>query len=157
MTEGKPRVLLIGENSQGSSYLTKRLEGRGCDCRFATSYSEACALLQAEHFDLVLSPMRLRNASVFPLMDLLAGSSMSVFYSHAVEEGCWWLPALRRGQRCFGSSALRPSEFVIVLDEVIEEIGLGKPSTLPSSRKEPPSAEPASAKSLALAKSRAAG
>jgi len=117
-----PKALLIGENAQGSSYLAKRLQVRGLECIFATSYQEACSLLRAQGFDLVLSPMRLREVSFFSLIDLLDGSGATLFYSHAVEEGCWWLPALQHGERCFGSSAFRPSEFVSVLDETIAEI-----------------------------------
>ena len=117
-----PKTLLIGENPQGSSYLATRLRGQGCECTFATSYQEACSSLRSQSFELVLSPMRLRGFTVFPLIDLLAGYRITLFYSHAVEQGCWWLPALRHGEKCFGSSALRPSEFVSVLDEVIAEI-----------------------------------
>jgi DNA-binding NtrC family response regulator len=118
----EPRALLIGENSQGSSHLAKILEGRGCDCRFATSYQEACSLLDTQHFDLVLSPLRLRDRSIFPLASLLEGSSITLFYFQLVEDGCWWLPALRSGRKCFGTHALRPSEFVISLNEIIAEL-----------------------------------
>jgi CheY-like chemotaxis protein len=116
------KVLLVGETPQGSLYLAKLLQERGCECEFAGSYQEACSLLRAQDFDLVLSPMRLRDGSLFPLLGLLDGSGITLFYSHAVEEGCWWLPALRQGQKCFGSSALRPSKFVAALDDAIEEI-----------------------------------
>ncbi len=122
MEPRRAKVLLVGENPQGSSYLAKRLQGRGCECEFAVSYQEACSLLRAQDFDLVLSPMRLRDGSLFPLLGLLDGSGITLFYSHAVEEGCWWLPALRHGHNCFGSSALRPSEFVATLDGAIEGI-----------------------------------
>jgi DNA-binding NtrC family response regulator len=122
METKRVEVLLIGESPQGSSYLTNRLQGRGCDCEFVTSYQQACATLRSRHFDLVLSPMRLSDRSVFPLIDFLEGAGVTLFYSQAVEEGCWWLPALRCGQRCFGSSALRPGEFMSALDEAIEEI-----------------------------------
>lgn len=117
-----PKTLLIGENPQGSSYLARRLQGQGCECSFATSYPEACSSLRSQGFEVVLSPMRLRGVTVFPLMDLLAGSRVTLFFSHAVERGCWWLPALRHGEKCFGSSALRSRDFVSVLDEVIAEI-----------------------------------
>ena len=121
----RPKALVIGENPQGSSpYLAKRLQERGCECEFAVSYQEARSLLRAQDFDLALSPMRLRDGSLFPLLGSLNESNITLFYSHAVEDGCWWLPALRHGQQCFGSSALRPSEFVAVLDDVIEEIYL---------------------------------
>ena len=45
-----------------------------------------------------------------------------MFYFYPVERGCWWLPALRRGQMCFGSAAYRGKDFVILLDETIKEI-----------------------------------
>jgi hypothetical protein len=70
----------------------------------------------------VLSPTKWRGITVFPLIDLLEGSTVTLFYFHAVEQGCWWLPALRHGEKCFGSYALRPSEFVSVLDEVIANL-----------------------------------
>jgi hypothetical protein len=117
-----PKALLIAENAHGCSYLANRLQGHGCECSFGTSYQEACSSLQSHGFELVLSPTKLRGITVFPLIDLLEGSTVTLFYSHAVEQGCWWLPALRHGEKCFGSSALRPSEFVSVLDEVIAEI-----------------------------------
>ena len=122
MKASELRALLIGENSQGSSHLVKLLEGRGCECSFATCYQEACSLLGTQPFDLVLSPMRLRGSSVFPLVSFLDGSAVTLFYFQLVEDGCWWLPALRSGEKCFGSHALRPSEFVVSLNEVIAEI-----------------------------------
>ena len=116
------KALIVGETTQGSSYLVKRLGERGCKCEFATSYEEANWLLRTENFCLVLSPTTLRARNLLPLMDLLEGSNASLFYAHLVELGCWWLPALRCGHKCFGSNALRPSEFVSVLDETIEEV-----------------------------------
>lgn len=141
METRKPRVLLIGEGVQDCSYLAKRLEERGCECSFAVSYQESCLLLRQQDFDLVLSPLRLRDGSGSSLIGQLEGSSTTLFYSCAVEQGCWWLPALRRGQRCFGSPALRSSEFVAALDKIIEKmrfetpVAVGSPSLLiPRSR-----------------------
>ena len=130
MKAREPRALLIGENSQGSSHLVKLLEGQGCDCSFATSYQDACSLLGTQPFDLVLSPIRLRDCSIFPLASLLEGSAVTLFYFQLVEDGCWWLPALRSGRKCFGSHALRPSEFVLSLNEIIAEMRAG--SRLPA-------------------------
>ncbi len=122
MEPRRAKVLLIGENPQGFSYLAKRLQDRGCECACAVSSQEACSLLRTQQFDLALSPMRLRDGSLFSLISLLEGSGITLFFFHAVEDGCWWLPALRCGHDCFGSSALRPSEFVAALDKTIEEI-----------------------------------
>ena len=74
------KVLLIGENPQGYSRLVKCLEGRGCKCSFATTYQEAVPLLGLQDFDLVLSPMRVRDGSVFPLISLLESSRTTLFY-----------------------------------------------------------------------------
>jgi CheY-like chemotaxis protein len=125
MQAREPRALLIGENSQGSSHLVKLLEGHGCQCSFATSYQDARSLLGTRSFDLVLSPIRLRDCSIFPLASLLEGSAITLFYFQLVEDGCWWLPALRSGRQCFGSNALRPSEFVVSLNEIIAEMRAG--------------------------------
>ena len=127
------KVLLIGENPQGYSRLVKCLEGYRCKCRFATTYQEAVPLLGIKDFDLVLSPMRVRDGSVFPLISLLENSRTTLFYFQPVEAGCWWLPALRFGRNCFGSYALRPSEFIASLNLVMEEIQKG-PSPMTTSQ-----------------------
>lgn len=116
------KALLIAENPNGASYLAKRLLKHGCDCEFVTSLADARSRIEARDYDLVLSATRLRDGGAFPLMNRLEGSGATLFYFFPVEEGCWWLPALRFGTRCFGSSALRPSDFVPILDEVIDEI-----------------------------------
>jgi hypothetical protein len=117
-----PKALVIAEGLQTTSCLARRLEGQGCSCSFVRSYREARSSLGNQDFDLVLSPLRLRGVTLFPLVDLLEGSKVTLFYSYPVEQGCWWLPALRRGQKCFGSAAFRPSEFVSMLDEVIVQV-----------------------------------
>jgi hypothetical protein len=73
-------------------------------------------------FDLVLSPLTIRGGSIFQLLNILEGSRISMFFFHVVERGCWWIPALLYGKNSFGSKALRPREFVGVLEEVIHEI-----------------------------------
>ena len=124
-------ALLIGESSQGSGLLSTRLEARGCACNFAASAMDACAQLRVREFDLALSPLRLREVSLFPLIDSLEGSRTSLYYFRPVEEGCWWLPALRFGKKCFGSNALRPSEFIATLEQLIDEIARAHQPRLP--------------------------
>ena len=174
MEPRRPKALLIGETHQGSSYLARHLQERSCECECASSYQEACWLLRTQDFDLVLSPMRLRDGSLFPLIALLDGSGITLFFSHAVEDSCWWLPALRHGQNCFGSSALRPSEFAAALDEAIGGICFrattekksersvalrlpGSLATLPLLRGESPSAEPRRTGGPELLRRKAAG
>jgi hypothetical protein len=169
----RPKVLLIGETPQGSSHLAKRLQRRGFECVWALSHEEACLLLRAQGFDLVLSPLRVAGGSAFSLVALLEGSTTTLFYFEPVENGCWWLPALRNGHNCFGSSALLPSEFVPLLDEIIDQICSGaagkkaseqsivlsfpaSPATIPSSGESAP-AEPKRAKDLDKLRRKAAG
>jgi hypothetical protein len=122
MGDEKLKALLIGDRSWGASHLVKHLQQRGFRCEYATSYEKVRSLLRARHYDLVLSPMRLRDDSLFPLIEWLDGSDVTLFYCCPVESGAWWLPALRRGEGCFGSSALRSSEFVSALDEVLAHL-----------------------------------
>lgn len=124
MQKREIRVLLIGEGPQGFSYLANRLGRQGLTCQSATSYEEACRLLSRKEFELVLCPMRLRGHTLYPLIRELHGTRASLFCTYPVEDGCWWLPALCRGQDCFGSGALLPSEFVETLDGLIEELRL---------------------------------
>jgi hypothetical protein len=127
-----PDALLIGSNPRSDSPLSRRLGKQGCDCWFAPSRQKACDLIETHGFDLVLGPTRLDGSSLHPLIRRLDGSDSTLFYFQSVEDGCWWLPALLRGRNCFGAPALRPRQFVTVLDEVIEEIRLRTPAALKS-------------------------
>lgn len=109
-----PKALLVGH-----------LQAQGLGCEFASSSQEALSLVRIYHFHLVLSPIRLRDSSLFFLMDVLDGPEVTLFYFQAVEKGCWWLPAIRCGRPCLGSPALRPGEFTAVLDAVIDEVRFG--------------------------------
>lgn len=77
MNQMQTRALLIGESSQGSLHLMKHLEGYRCDCRCVTSYQEARSLLKVQRFDLVLSPIRLRESSLFPFVSKLEGPQIT--------------------------------------------------------------------------------
>lgn len=115
-------VLLIGESARSFSHIVQRLEKDGCQCRFTNSYDEARRLISAEGFDLVLSVIPPRGNTISSLANLLVGTRASIYYAQPVEDGCWWLPALRLGERCFGAPALRPSEFASLLGRVVEDI-----------------------------------
>lgn len=123
MGTARPKALLLGEKPV--LHLTKHLEGKGLQCSFANSYSEANSYLRTQSFDFVFSPIKLSGVTLFPLMDELEGSEATLFFYYAVDQGSWWLPALRQGERCFGASGLRPSEFISELDERIDRLYLG--------------------------------
>lgn len=119
------QVLVVGECARTPSHLAKRVEDRGCACEFADSYCEARMLLECRSFDLMLCPVKLGESSMLPLMKMLRGPRSTAFYYQVVEDSCWWLPAISRGQVCFGQNALRPSEFIPILDKAIDELRAG--------------------------------
>lgn len=113
-------VLVVGESSEGSSFLLQRLEKRGCECHVATSSAEAVRFFAGHGFDLVLCTDWMQGINT--LIATLVGSPSSLFCCHPVEDSCWWLPAVRHGEKCLGAPALRPSEFAYALDGIVEEI-----------------------------------
>jgi hypothetical protein len=122
MAPNSPKVLLIADNPIGLSLLEARFNKWACEVQFALSCKAATALVSHEPFDLVLSQFRLRDGSSYPLAALLIGSNTTLVYSYPVETGCWWLPAVKNGQSCWGSVAMRPSEFIVFLDDILKEI-----------------------------------
>jgi hypothetical protein len=113
-------VLILGERPEGSSYLMSHLEQRGCRCLFARSLDEALAQFEPQSFDLILSARPMPRAE--ELQHLLSGAPSTAYYCFRVEDGCWWLPLLFRGQKCLGAPAFRPSEFIGELDRLVQLI-----------------------------------
>ncbi|HXQ26465.1 MAG TPA: hypothetical protein VN822_08685 [Candidatus Acidoferrales bacterium] len=122
MAAKTPKILLIAASPMGMSFLAARLKKWACEIHFASSCKEANAFVGNQRFDLVLSEFRLWDGSPYPLAASLIGSSTTLVYSYPVETGCWWLPAVKNGQSCWGSLAMRPSEFIGFLDEILNEI-----------------------------------
>jgi len=117
-----PKILLIAASPMGVTFLVTRLKKWECEIHFASSCKEANTFVSSQRFDLVLSEFRLSDGSSYPLADLLVGSNTTLVYSYPVETGCYWLPAVRNGQSCWGSLAMLPSEFVGYLDDILKEI-----------------------------------
>ncbi len=118
----------------GMSFLSARMKKWACEIHFSSSCKEANAFVGNQRFDLVLSELRLWDGSSYPLANMLIGSSTTLVYSYPVETGCWWLPAVKNGQSCWGSLAMRPSEFIGFLDDVLNEIKSGQTASLDESR-----------------------
>lgn len=117
-----PKILLIAGSPMGISFLAARLEKRACEIHFCSSCKEANGFVSNQRFDLVLGELRLWDRSSDPLAASLIGSRTTLVYSYPVETGCWWLPAVKNGQSCWGSLAMQPSEFIGFLDEILKEI-----------------------------------
>jgi hypothetical protein len=116
------RVLLVGEKPEESLDFLRLFERNGCQCHFAKSEQEVAELLVASEFDIVLSTRRISGGNLHRLVALLLGSRASLFHSLRVEEGYWWLPVLRLGKECLGTSAVRGGDFSRVLEQLLMQI-----------------------------------
>lgn len=132
-------VLLLGENQAGWVSLQKQLQKRGCRCGLASSAAEAIGRLGARDYDLILTSVTV--AQIESCLAELGGFQPNVFYCHPVEDGCWWLPVVRHGRKCFGAPGVRGAEFLSVLDQIIRD----RSSQLVSAD-EPPSASTSAAR-----------
>jgi CheY-like chemotaxis protein len=112
-------VLLVGESVRHSPQLVQWLERRGCTCRFAPSYRDACMAITRIQFDLVLSQYDLPDRTAFPLLEWLAGSPATLLFSARVESGFLWLKMLDRGERCVGFPAVRSSALIAMLGQAL--------------------------------------
>ncbi len=128
------KVLLLGENHSGWVRLQKQLEKRGCRCWFARSANEALTLHGPRDYDLILTSVPV--AQIDSCLAELGGFQPDVFYCHPVEDGCWWLPVVRHGRKCFGAPGVRGTEFLEVLERII---GDGNSQPVPSDRLPPAS------------------
>lgn len=121
MPAGSPSILIVERDLTPGSPFLERLCRQGCDCAIARNLAEARAALAARKFDLVLSDMALPDGSAYPLLGALEGTAATLYFCIAVRNGCWWLPALRGGQRTWGQAALRPAEFMHELHVLLGE------------------------------------
>jgi len=117
------RILLVDETVSDASPLVSYVRNLGCSCAISRSIEEACALLLCENFDVVLTKFVPTGGNCHELFTLLLGRQTCLFYSYAVEGGCWWIPRVLLGQDCRGAAALLPSEFARLLKELIANVG----------------------------------
>jgi PleD family two-component response regulator len=113
-------VLLVGETARSSLPLLRWLNRRGCRCQLAGCYREACNLISGTQFELVLSEYQLPDRTAFPLLDRLAGSRATLYFSTLVEGGSLWLKMLERGERCVGAPVVRSSDLATMLGSVLD-------------------------------------
>lgn len=124
-----PKILFLRHDPAGSSSLIHQLQQSGCQCQLANSLQEALVLLGKQHFRVVLSEYHASDGSTEDLISRVTGSSASLFFHLDVEIGCWWLPAVVAGRKCWGTSALRPKEFHPVLNALLRQAPSGAART----------------------------
>ena len=111
------RVLLVGGSNIGFSPLSGRLEKSGYQCQFVTSCLDGARLVARSSFDLVLCSGRMKGFQL--LLSAARRSSASLFRYVLVEDGCWWVPTVLRGEPCLGAPAFRDAEFANALDTMV--------------------------------------
>jgi hypothetical protein len=116
---GTARILLVGEGLNRHSQLAQCLADWGVERQFASSGSQACALLKKQAFDLIISRLKLADGPASQMIPLLEGSPATLFCSQPVATDCWWLPIIERGIVCWGAPGLRAKEFGELLHRMV--------------------------------------
>jgi hypothetical protein len=114
-----PAVLLVGRSGSWSSVVLKSLEKTCCELSFETPQNVSPRFARKTLYDVILLDSTVPPEQRKALVAELVGSETSIYYTFPVENGCWWLPALRRGQDCLGEPAFRRSEFLLELERVL--------------------------------------
>lgn len=111
-------VVLIGENARAWWHLGRHLEQMGCTAWFASTSEEARAVVERHLVRVILSGRPVTERS--PIMRLVR-PGRSVFYSVPVESGCLWFEAMPEVSSVRPMRALRPAEFIRLLDNLIRD------------------------------------
>jgi len=115
-----PNVLLVGRNGSWGTLVLRPLEKFGGELSFAAPEIVTPEYVRRGAYNLILLDSTVPPEHRRQLASELIGSGVSIYYSFPVENGCWWLPALRRGQDCHGAPAFRRSDFPTELERILQ-------------------------------------
>lgn len=116
-----PTVLLVGRNGSWSSSILRTLEKMESELSYAVPQAVTAEFVRNGGYHLVLLDSSVTAEQRRRLTVELAGTRASIFYTFPVENGCWWLPALRRGRDCHGCPAFRRNEISEEIERVLQE------------------------------------
>jgi hypothetical protein len=116
-----PVVLLVGRNGSWGTSVLKSLEKFACELFYVPPQSVTSQYVRNGAYSLILLDSTVSSEQRRQLASELAGSEASIFYTFPVENGCWWLPALRRGHNCHGAPAFRRNEFPFELERLLRD------------------------------------
>jgi hypothetical protein len=116
-----PSVLLVGRSLSWESSVLKSLAKFGSELSFAAPKTVTSKYAKKGGYDLILLDSTVSPEQRRQLASELAGSTVSIFYTFPVENGCWWLPTLREGQDCHGAPAFRRNEFPLELERLLRD------------------------------------
>ena len=116
-----PTVLLVGRNGSWGTPVLKSLEKLGSELSYVTPQDVTPEFLRNSPYKLILLDSTVTHEQRKQLTSGLNGSKASIFYTFPVENGCWWVPALLRGQDCHGAPAFRRNEFPLELQRIFQD------------------------------------
>lgn len=102
---------MVGQKASWGSPLQSALQDLGCEYSFAVSLRVTNEFVRKKSFAVLLLDSTVPPALRRRLATGMAGSEASIFQLFPVENDCWWLPVLRKGEDCFGSPGVRTKEF----------------------------------------------
>jgi len=114
-------VLLVGRNGSWGTPVLKSLAKFGSELSFAAPKIVTSKFVRNGAYNLILLDSTVPPEQRRQLASELIESEVSIFYTFPVENGCWWLPALRRGQDCHGAPAFRRNEFPFELERILQD------------------------------------
>ncbi len=114
-----PSVLLIGRSISWGVVALKYLAKFDGKLSFGSPENVTCRLTSNSEFKLILLDASVTAEQRRAITSELAGTGADVYYSFPVENGCWWLPAMRDGQDCHGAPAFRRHEFAMELERIL--------------------------------------
>lgn len=113
-------ILLVGQKTSWAKSVLKLIEESGVRPALIPPTSAIPECANTSGPALVLLDASVTSEQRKQIVAGLKGSGASLFYAYPVESGCWWLPAMVRGQDCHGSPAFRASEFPLELKKLLE-------------------------------------
>jgi len=113
--------LLVGRNGSWGTLVLRSLEKFRTELSFAAPQTVTPEYVRRGAYDVILLDSTVSPEQRRQLASELIGSEVSVFYTFPVENGCWWLPTLRRGQDCHGTPAFRRNEFPFELERILRD------------------------------------
>jgi hypothetical protein len=116
-----PSVLLVGRSGSWGTLVLKSLEKFECELFFVAPQTVTSEYVRRGAYNLILLDSTVPPEQRRQLASELIGSEASIFYTFPVENGCWWLPTLRRGQDCHGTLAFRRKEFPFELERILQD------------------------------------
>jgi hypothetical protein len=116
-----PNVLLVGRSGSWGTLVLKSIEKFGGELCFAPPQIVTPEYVRSGAYNLILLDSTVSPEHRRQLASELTGSEASIFYTFPVENGCWWLPTLRRGKNCHGAPAFRRNEFPLELERIFQD------------------------------------